>query len=231
MKTVWTIISILALANLLAVLGFVGWLGATQRLNKDRVEAVRLIFAQTTQQEQQAKDKVRAEGEQTVVKKAEADRIALPPIAAADKIKQQRVDSEIKLQSLQRRESEIKGLQVWLQRENDRLQKWQTDLQAREGAFAAERKRIADTDGTEQFKKVLTVLTGVKPKEAQTMLSQMLSQGKNDEVIGYLNAMEERTRSKVIAEFSKADPKVAADLLERLRTRGIIAAAPEATGK
>ena len=43
----------------------------------------------------------------------------------------------------------------------------------------------------------------------------------------YLNAMQERTRTKVLDEFIKSDPKVATDLLERLRTRGIAARAPE----
>jgi hypothetical protein len=34
--------------------------------------------------------------------------------------------------------------------------------------------------------------------------------------------MDESKRSKVIAEFVKDDPVVAADLLERLRTRGVV---------
>ena len=47
--------------------------------------------------------------------------------------------------------------------------------------------------------------------------------------------MEERSRSKVLAEFNKVDPRVAADLLERLKTYGIMPsvteASPDATNK
>jgi hypothetical protein len=44
-------------------------------------------------------------------------------------------------------------------------------------------------------------------------------------VVAYLNAMQDRTRSKVIGEFLKDDPTLASDLLERLRQRGQIARA------
>jgi hypothetical protein len=44
--------------------------------------------------------------------------------------------------------------------------------------------------------------------------------------------MEERVRAKVIAEFVKEDRTVAADLLERLRTRGVsLPTGPEAAVK
>lgn len=48
-----------------------------------------------------------------------------------------------------------------------------------------------------------------------------------DLVVSYLNAMQERTRSKVIGEFLKDDPSLASELLERLRRRGQIARAAE----
>jgi hypothetical protein len=39
-------------------------------------------------------------------------------------------------------------------------------------------------------------------------------------VVKYLSAMEERARNRVLAEFVKADPKLAAELLEVIRQRG-----------
>jgi hypothetical protein len=45
-----------------------------------------------------------------------------------------------------------------------------------------------------------------------------------DQVVAYLNAMEDRTRTKIITEFQKQDPALAAELLERLRTRATLAA-------
>jgi hypothetical protein len=41
-----------------------------------------------------------------------------------------------------------------------------------------------------------------------------------DSAVEYLNAMEERSRTKVMSEFAKDDPRLAAELLESLRRRG-----------
>lgn len=41
--------------------------------------------------------------------------------------------------------------------------------------------------------------------------------------------MQDRTRTKIVDEFIKSDPKLAADLLERLRTKGQLAQAPPST--
>jgi small-conductance mechanosensitive channel len=43
--------------------------------------------------------------------------------------------------------------------------------------------------------------------------------------VEYLNSMEERARTKVMAEFAKSDPRLAAELLESLRLRGQFARA------
>lgn len=231
MKSIWVIISTLALANLLALGGFVGWLAATGRVSRERVEAVRAIFSTTVADETTAKaeaDKAaKAEKEQA----AQAEKLSTPPVPAEERIKQQQEDAEVKRQTRQRLDSDLKSLRTFLVRENDRLQKWENDLRAQEAAFAAEQKKIRETAGSEQFKKAMATLAGVKPKEAQSILSELLAQNKQDEVISYLDAMDERARSKVLAEFNKADPKVAAELLERLRTRGIASAISVGTGE
>ncbi len=59
MKRIWTIISILALANVLAIGGFVGWLQTSGRLNKDRMQRLRELFAPTITEETKAKEILR----------------------------------------------------------------------------------------------------------------------------------------------------------------------------
>jgi hypothetical protein len=86
---------------------------------------------------------------------------------------------------------------------------------------------VAQTEGNAQFRKALATLEGLKPDKVKLTLQQLLDQGEADQVVAYLNAMQERTRTKVLDEFIKSDPKVATDLLERLRTRGLIARASE----
>jgi hypothetical protein len=231
MKSIWMIITTLALANLLALGGFVGWLAATGRMSRERVEAVRTIFSTTVADEAAAEAEADKSAADEKAKEAKAEKLAEPPISAEDRIKRQQEDAEVKRQSRQRLDSDLKSLRTFLVRENDRLQKWEAELRAQEAAFAAEQKKVRETTGSEQFKKAMATLAGVRPKEVQSILSELLAQNKQDEVISYLDAMEERARSKVLAEFNKADPKVAADLLERLRTRGIASAISAGTGE
>jgi len=49
------------------------------------------------------------------------------------------------------------------------------------------------------------------------------------QVLAYLDAMDERPRTKIIAEFMKSNPRLAAELLESLRSRGQIAHEPGKT--
>ena len=47
MRTAWNIITLVALANLIAIVGFVWWLHFSGRLDMDRVEAVRTMLSET----------------------------------------------------------------------------------------------------------------------------------------------------------------------------------------
>ena len=51
-KSLWIIISTLAIANLLALIGFGAWLHTSDRLDGERLERVRRIFAETRAAEQ-----------------------------------------------------------------------------------------------------------------------------------------------------------------------------------
>ena len=231
MKSIWLIITTLALANLLALGGFVGWLAATGRVSRERVEAVRTIFATTVADETAGKAEAEKVANAEKDDAAKAAKMAEPPVSAEERIKGQQEAAEVKRQTTQRLDSDLKSLRTFLVRENDRLQKWENDLRGKQAAFEAEQKKIRETTGSDQFKKAMATLAGVKPKEAQSILAELLAQKKQDEVVSYLDAMDERARSKVLAEFNKADPKVAAELLERLRTRGIASAIPVGSGE
>lgn len=221
MKSIWTIITTLALANLLAIGGFVAWLAATDRLNRERVNTVRTLFAGTVTEAAGEQAALEAEAKKTEAQQVEAARMAKPASSSAEKILHERATEEAQHQSKLRLDSELRLLQEFLVRENERLQKWETQLKSRQQAFDAQRKSIHETEGTEQFKKALATLGGVKPKEAQSMLNELIVQGKQSEVVAYLNAMDERSRAKVVAEFNKVDPRMAAELLEGLRMYGL----------
>lgn len=221
MKGVMKIISTLAIANLMAFAGFVGWLAQSGRLNGERMYAIRSLLSKTVAEETAEKEAAEKALKDAEIAAKNGMKDGVLPVRADVKIAEARQGAEIEHQNKLRLESELKSLQEFLTRENERLTKLEADLATREKEFAAERKKVQEIEGTEQFKKALATLSGLKAKEAQTVLNELLTTMKHDEVVAYLNSMEERQRSKVLAEFNKVDPKMAADLLERLKGYGV----------
>lgn len=229
MKALLKIISIMAVANLLAIAGFAGWLVKSDRLNGERVAAIRSMLSKTITDESKEKEAAETQAASDAAAAKAAAQGTVLPVRAEEKLSQADEAAEREHQNKLRLERELRSLQEFLVRENERLVKLEADIKKREESFAQERKRIDETAGTEQFKKAMATLSGVKAKEAQSMLNELLAAGKRTEVIAYLNAMDERQRSKVIGEFNKVDPKVAAELLEDLRRYGVGEGASPAT--
>ena len=61
------------------------------------------------------------------------------------------------------------------------------------------------------------------------MLLALIGDGSRDEAVGYLNAMQDRARTKIVGELVKSgETELAAELLEELRIRGVGDVPPEA---
>lgn len=228
MRTIWAVISAVAVANVLALIGFVAWLGMTDRLSRERIERVRVVFATTVQEEAaaEAEEEARERAEAEVV--AAAQRMAAPPEPAAARIAQQQEEEEIRLQHVLRQQRELEDLRRTLDRDRARLIEEENRLAVAQQEFEEYRRRLAEIEGADQFKKALATLESQKPKDAKEVLQAMIDQQETEQVIAYLGAMDDRARGKIVAEFVKADPRLAAELLERLRTRGTELAGAEA---
>jgi hypothetical protein len=202
MRSIWLILSMLALANILALGGVLSWLGATDRLNSERITKIREMLAKPAA--------------------VEAEELAAQAVAhtqAAEKAAE-----EEKLQRMLRRQREIDDLGSQLLRRQDELDRREKELVDRIATFEAQKSKYLEIEGTAQFQTALTTLEGLKAREAKATLEVLMTDGRNDEVIAYLAKMDERKRSGIMSEFAKEQPAVAADLLERLRTRGVTAA-------
>lgn len=219
-RAIWITISTLAVANLLALLGFVFWLNATDRINPARIERIRTIFAATVAAEQAAVERVAADAEAAAAAAAEAAKIGKPPLTAEQKLDDESAKEEIAAQHGRRVQRETADLINTLVREREELERQRTQFQSEVDAFSMMRKLIADEEGSEQFLKTVQVYQSVKPAEAKSMMSTLLAGGQMDQVVSYLNALSPRIASKIISEFQNEDPALAADLLERLRLRG-----------
>jgi colicin import membrane protein len=227
-KTLWTVLSVLAVANLLALLGLVGWLKSSDRLDASRVRQIREVFKETLTQQKSREEEAKAKAEAEQKAAEEQAKAARPPVTAADtlelKLEQSKADQE-RMDALRR---DAKILQDTLKRERAQLDADKAAFLKEKAEFEQARKVVAQTEGNAQFKKALATLEGLKPDKIKATLQQLIDAKDVDQAVAYLNAMQERTRARVIDEFIKSDPKVATDLLERLRTRGMIASVPEA---
>lgn len=232
MRAIWTVISVFCLANVLAIAGFVGWLRATDRLNIDRVREVREAFTETiaARKAREADEKSKVESDLKAAE--EATKKARPPISAMEQLSLRLETNEAERQRNERARQEIEALRQALLKERAGLDAEKAALETARKDFEEMRKRIAEQEGADQFKKTLTVLQSLKPDEVRATLQQIMDGAKDgtgrETAIGYLNALPDRNRTKVLSEFIKSDPKLAADLLEGLRMRGQAAPPPEA---
>lgn len=238
MKRIWTLISVMAAANMLALMAFIGWLQVSDRLDIQRVRDMRGLFSETLT-EQLAREQLEADqlAEAEKARESAAEEVLTgEPIDSADWL---RINWELREQDSERLER--------LRREVDDLKRTLADARANlnadiaafermKEAFDAERDRITRIEGDVQFKKAVDTYATLKPAAAVRMMVQMMGQPPADgtegtlQVVSYLNAMEERKRSSIIGEFEKIDPALAADLLERLRTYGLGVRGPEDPG-
>lgn len=177
MKTVLNIIVVLAIANLLAIGGFVGWLKSSDRLSMERASQIRKLLSKTIAdekaEEQAAAAKVVAD------KKAaeEATRANRPPLTAEERLAARVEATKLDEERVNRLRREVEDLQRGLASERAAIDKDKSEFAAQKKTFedSVKSTRLAQTDA--QFQKSLTVLTTLKPAQAATMLQQLISSG------------------------------------------------------
>ncbi|MCA9305470.1 MAG: hypothetical protein R3B46_05790 [Phycisphaerales bacterium] len=227
MRTMWTIISVLALANLLAMAGFVGWLGMSDRLSKDRIEQVRAVFAPTNAQQQIDTTKANAEAEAAEAQAKEDARVGQMPMPADDRTSTLAELEAIANMRVARAEGEAKRMREALELSWEELKRERAKLERERKAFDEMRRGLAETEGAEQFQKAVALYESLGADAASNLFRQILDdRGRSrDEnirtVAAYLNAMKSRTAAQVIKQFEASDPAMAAVLLESIRSLGV----------
>ena len=257
MKSVWNAISIVAVANVLALLGLVGWLYSGDRLSVERAREIRAKLSTTLTVEKAAADAKKKEEDAKAAAEDAERKASRPPLSAQERLDARLEATELDRQRAIRLRREIEDLQAQLDRQRNEIEVARGDLAAREKAFQAMVKLQRDSVESEQFQRALGVLAALKPAEATAILMQIMrtgagnapaaqvtganapaslasdlaatSQGSGmDTVVAYLNAMDDRPRGRIMTELAKSDPVLAADLLERVRLLGQFAQVPSA---
>ncbi len=247
----WTGVCVLAIANLMAIGGVVTWLVSTGRLDKGRLTKLREVLSETVQSEHARIEEAAAQVETQARAIALAEREAAAPLSAAEQLHVRLDLSEVDHQRIERLRQETRDLTVTVSRDQLRLAEERRAFEAEREAFELMRAQLAEVEGSTQFRRAVGTLQGLKADEAVSILMEILRQPMNvdgaaegadapapaipalgggaEQVVAYLNAMQERTRNKIMAEITASDPALAADLLEMLRTRGLIARVPESS--
>jgi len=218
LKAFFLAISTLAIAHFIALVGFAVWLHQGDRLNAERIERVRGIFAQTITAEDAAVEKqarlVAQEQEHAQAAAIEAN----PPVPTATRMSLIGDLDDLNLVTIERLRKESEDLRATIARERTQIEDARQKLADEREEFLRLREQIRESEGSEQFKKALQRYEGLKPDVARGVFQALIDEGETDQVVAYLNAMEARSSSKIISGFP---PDVAADLLERIRQRGV----------
>jgi hypothetical protein len=224
MRTAWNITSFLAVVNLLALLMCAGWLWQTGRLDSQRIATIRELLSITIADELQTRTEEAAAMEAQEQLRDEERRRTGWPVAGGELIARiDRFEDHAALM-LRRVQDENSKLMSQLDaREQDLVQREQ-QLEARQQQWLASIEADADRRQDEQFLKAVRILESLPPKQARQAIQSLVETGKTEQAVAYLNAMNARSAAKIVREFkTDADVALATDLLEKLRTFGLVA--------
>ena len=222
MNSFLKLVIVLAVAHLLAALGFVTWLFASGRVDGERITRVREIFSTTIEQEKRA----RAEEESKAsAAAADADlvrRLRELPLASAERTDtDSRAGDRIEL-GLRTFEDKTRRLRDELRKDGEsldqRIQSFEKRKSDWEKSIAADKQRVTD----EQFRKAVKSLESLPPKQAREVVLELVRTNRMDTAVAYLDAMSSSKASNLLKSFKSEDEtKVATELLERLRMLGL----------
>ena len=210
MKRIWNVFAVLAIANLLAIGGFVGWLGATDRLSVERLRSLREILKPTVAEQSAQEARLSTEAAAKTKADAEATRRSGTPESSDQRIEDRRQTQDVLDQQLVRMKEEARQIKEQIQAKQADLERQAAALDAARKEFdqrQAEWKQLAQD---ENFQQAVGVLEAQKPVDAMKVLTAILDgaplpqtadssapqKNKREIVIRYLAAMADRTRAR-----------------------------------
>ncbi len=220
MRSAWNTVSFLAVVHILALAMFAGWLVYTQRLDRERLNAVRDLFALTTVEARTAREEA--------AKAAQRQRLneqALTPRATGGSAQGVRVAARVQEQTDQMQERlavEASMLRRQLAQREEDLARREAEFEVRQQAWERFRQAEIERRTSEQFAQTVKQLESVPPKQGKRIIVELITAGKMDQAVTYLDAMAPRATTKVLREFkTDQETRLATELLERLRTFGL----------
>lgn len=223
MRTLFTAIILVLVVNALALGGLAGWLGATDRLSKDRIREAAGVFNNTLSEQETLQAELAA-SEQEAIDMAEQvmrlQQVADGPVTPEMRLRSiQKVDEKHRAM-VERRKVEADALTTQIDAQRRLVEGRIAELDAKQKAFdeavAAQLGEMQEQD----FKEAIAMLEGIPSKQAKAVFQELLKTGSQEQVVSYLSAMDERKAAKVLKEFKDPNEVAqAAVLIEQLRQR------------
>lgn len=192
MKRVYTILALLAMINLFALAGLVGFLFATGRLDEERVGQM----AQVLRGEYPASQPIAASQPTTQV--ASPQRAGQEIAAGQARREALQLQSERLEQESAQRKSLGESLEVRVLRRLEEIQK-------RNETFEKQKKALQQQTEQEGFTQALEVYSGMEPKLAKDLLR---SKEKDADVVHLLTNMDSNRRNKIANACKTAEEKL-----------------------
>lgn len=234
MKTLGKVVGIMAVLHVVAALGFVGWLVATDRLDRARIDRVKEIFTMTLAEEtaeEEALALAEAEAIKVTERVAALDEKAAGVGSADERVEDDRTQHELAMRKLERTRADVEALVRNLNLAQRKVQRDQAELAEKQAILDKRLKEIEQRANDEGFQKAIAMYESLPPKQVKGMFLQLIADGDSDQVVAYMESMEPRKAAKVLQEFKDpADLKRATELTERLRQRGSHLVSDAATG-
>ena len=224
MRTVWTSLCLMLIVNLLLLIGLFGYLSISGRLDKQRFRAAVDLFRLTINEQRKIKvedDRLAEEKQQATEKIGRLQEAAKRPMTLAERLDAQTQSDDMAMERFNRMRRVKSDLESYFQRMKLNVEKQRAQLDVDRKAFQDALEREKQLSEDPNFKQAVNMYQQIRPKQAKEMFQQLIDQNKTEEVVKYLAAMQLRKAAKVLQEFTKDDVAQAANLIERLRNRGI----------
>jgi hypothetical protein len=206
------IMALLAI-NFLAVGGAVGWLVKTNRLDKDKIHAIKdIVFPATTQSSAtQPTEEAATTRPSDVLEALLAKSSGRTPTEQVETI-QRNFDTQ--MAQLDRRERELNDLQRQVELSKLQMARDRSALDAEKKALQDQKQQTAKLASDKGFQDSLALYNSMPGKQVKTIFMAM----GDDEIVQYLQAMEPRAATRIVKEFkSPAETARIQKVMEKMR--------------
>jgi hypothetical protein len=225
MKLLWNLLAAVLLINVLALGGVCAWMYASGRIDADRLRQARSLFAPTIAQaqrqealaEQQAQEQREAQ-----LQVARLQDVADGPVSVATRLATDQQEQEVAMQKIAWLRRTVQNLTARLESDKRRLEEMKADLEKTHQSFERSAAARAQQQHNEDFQAAVRMYEQLQAGQAKSMFLELISQGREQEVINYLASMQQRKAAAVLREFkTEAEIVLATNLLQQLAERGV----------